>query len=955
LALASLACNTPFPMKVALLVPSFLLLAFGLSGQSKLFELSGKATDTLGTPLSLASVLLLDPIDTTLVTYALTNDAGIFQIKHIKRGRYLLKVSYIGYMPLLLEVDPGEKSTMDMGAIPLEEIAKDLFEVVVRAAKAPMSIRGDTIEYDASKFKVPPGSTVEDLLRRLPGMEVGADGSLSSEGQAINRVTVDGRRFFGGDPKAATKNLPAEGISKVQVFTEETEEKKLTGADSKPPEKMMNLELKDEFKKGGFGKIIAGAGTEERMELKGNYNRFDKKQQFSLIGMGNNTGRNGLGWDDYQDFRGSQAFNWDDGGDFGFGAGGDRMVYYSSDDDDMSIQNNFFGNQQSGFPKNGSAGINYTWYSDKTELNSMYFYNHTNLIAAATRNQENFLPDQTYFNRDITRRDQTQNAHQIQVRLEHKIDSLNTIVGSANASMAVRNTFNNGEYQYLRQDESLSNFTRFDNTSNLENLLLNGSIIYRKKYKNPGRSSAISGNYLHNVSDTENEQESENEFYTTEGILDSLASIYQDNLTNTQRQQIKSSLLHVEPIGKKFFAQAFYNFSHRFERSDRDVFDIANGEQQANDFLSRYYTNNIDLHRLGVSLRYSHQGLNLSVGMARQLFQLDGDFQAGPSAGIMTRIQRDYYNWIPNVTFNGAIKKNQYLNVNYGAYAREPSIRNLQPIVDNSNPLFIREGNPDLIPQIDHRFSASFRKNNPINFTNFNISLSYTLTENQFVQEQQVDSSFVTTSRMINYKGGSGIWAYLNYGFPIIKNKFTVNVNYNAGLNQNFALVNATENETFSINHSGTIRLNYSPSEFFTAFLSTRIGITDTRYSINTSQNQQLLNENYSLNLSARLFWGVFINANFNYDRYQNDRFDFNQDVPILNASLYRVFLPNNRAEVRLAIYDVFNRNLGVSQFANANVVSETRTTTLSRYALLSFTYNLQGINTELKKQSNYY
>ncbi|MCF8237357.1 MAG: TonB-dependent receptor family protein [Saprospiraceae bacterium] len=940
-------------MRRLLSLAVLLLLTQVMYSQSKNLDISGIVADTLGIPLPLSTVLLLDPVDTTLISYTRTEEDGSFILKRQKRAPALLKISYVGFMPQIINVNPEPAGDVNIGEIRLEEIAKDLFEVVVKAAKAPMSIRGDTIEYDASKFKVAPGSSVEDLLRRLPGIEVGQDGSISAEGQSVTKVTVDGKRFFGNDPKTATKNLPAEGIKKVQVFDEESEEQKLTGASSTPPEKTMNLELKEEFKKGGFGKIIAGAGTEERAEMKGNYNKFNKKEQFSIIGIGNNTGRNGLSWDDYQDFRGSQSFNWDDGGDFGFGGGGGYIIRYGGDEDDDDIgdiTNSFFGDQSSGFPRNIQGGLNYSYAEEKTDLNAVYFFDRAQLTADATRNQENFLPDATYSSEDVSSQDNTNMGHRVQFRLEQKIDSLNTLVFNANGVLNQRDNLNDGTYRYYRSDNSLSNYTQYDNRFKQDARYLTGSLIYRKKFKKKGRSLGWSGAYFVNDSDQNGTQSSTNEFYDNAGLLDSTSVIEQDIAAIGLRQQVKSSAMYVEPFGKRFYWQTFYNYNLRLESVDRDVADVIQDTPSPNDFLSRYYDNRIDLHRLGMSLRYSFKGINLSAGMARQEFQLEGDFRSGPSVMIDTIIRRTFPNWIPNVNMSFDLKRNRYLQGSYTVNAREPSMRNLQPIVDNSNPLFIREGNPNLIPQIDHNIRMMFRQFSPATFTNLFTTVNYRIIDNAFVQEQTVDSLLVTNSKTINYKGGQSASASVNYGFPIIKNQFTINLNYGYSWNKRFALVNTIENATLSNGHWGQLRLNITPSEKLTLYLTGRFNLTDTKYSINAEQNQTLFNQTYSVDLNTIVVWGVFANVHFDYDIYQNDRFGFNQDVPILSASLYKVLFPNKRGEIRLSGYDLLNRNLGVNQYASANMVRETRTSTLARYYMLSFTYNLQGIDTSLKK-----
>jgi hypothetical protein len=317
--------------------------------QSNKFNILGQVVDSSNIPLAFASIYLLEFKDSSLLDYTRAEENGSFVLKNIPSNNYLLKINYVGYLPLQIQIDPSG-SSVNLGKIILKPISKELFEVVIKAAKAPMSIRGDTIEYDASTFKVPAGSTLEDLLRKLPGIEVNQDGSIKSEGRDVTRMTVEGKQFFGGDPKAATKNLPAEGISKVQVFNDVSEEEKLTGIKGNSQDKNMNITLKDDFKKGGFGKITGGIGTEDRAELKGNYNKFNQKEQFSILASGTNTGRNGLSWNDYQDFKGSNSFNWNDDGDFGFSNGG-MVRYYFSDEDEDNIETNFFGSSANVFLK----------------------------------------------------------------------------------------------------------------------------------------------------------------------------------------------------------------------------------------------------------------------------------------------------------------------------------------------------------------------------------------------------------------------------------------------------------------------------------------------------------------------------------------------------------------------------------------------------------------------------
>lgn len=240
------------------------------------FQIQGITADTSSAPLGSATVMLLQRKDSSLVNFTRTNDKGAFAMRNVKRGDYLLKISYVGFIPFQQDIVFSDKEVIDLGTLKMKAITKELFEVVIKTARAPLSIKGDTIEYNAASFKVPPGSTVEDLLRKLPGVQVDQDGNINAQGQQVQKVTVDGKRFFGNDPKMATKNLPADAISKVQIFNDKSEQSKVTGVEDGKQEKTVNLELKDGFKKGGFGKLTAGGGLDgngsagPRGEIKGN-------------------------------------------------------------------------------------------------------------------------------------------------------------------------------------------------------------------------------------------------------------------------------------------------------------------------------------------------------------------------------------------------------------------------------------------------------------------------------------------------------------------------------------------------------------------------------------------------------------------------------------------------------------------------------------------------------------
>lgn len=929
------------------------------------YQIQGITADTSAAPLGSATVMLLQRKDSSLVNYTRSNDKGEFALKGIKKGDYLLKISYVGYIPLEKDIEFGDSPTIDVGALKLKAITKELFEVVIKTARAPLSIKGDTIEYNAASFKVPPGSTVEDLLRKLPGVQVDQDGNVIAQGQQVQKVTVDGKRFFGSDPKMATKNLPADAITKIQIFNDKSEQSKVTGVDDGKKEKTVNLELKDSFKKGGFGKMTAGIGADgngnagPRGEIKGNYNKFDDKNQFSIIGLTNNTNQTGMSWDDYQDFRGSSSFNqWNDNGDFGFGGGGGRYIVIGGDDDGgLSIP--VGGGNGRGYSNNIAGGINYNYNTKKVKTNASYYYNSNRQVLDAVRNRENFLQNGSFRTEEESSQINFVGNHRLSLRHEQTLDSLNTFIFTNNSRLNGGNTQLNSLQQFFRTNNFKSNETTINNVTDVNKIETANTLIYRLKFKKKGRSFAASGSYNFTNNDGVADQRSLNSFYNATDPNDALRKMLDlTNNTGSQVSQIKSSLLFVEPFAKRYFWESFVNLSYRSDNVDRDVFDLAKetGRRVPVDSLSSYYKNNYNYARVGSSLRYSFKGLNFSAGLAVQSFQIDGKFGLGQQPTSFTNIKRTFTTWIPNASLNYDLKNNRYLWSGYDVSVNQPTTRDLQPVIDNSNPLIIRQGNPDLLPSTNHNVNFGYNMFNPASFTSFNVNLYYSYNVNQVIYNQQIDpTTLITVTKPVNISGGQNIGSYIGFGFPLKKTKATMNFNLSPGFSKNLTPINGVMNQTNTDSYRFGTRLDLTPSDNFTFFVNANWSVSNTRYSINTTQNQQIVNQTYGGTMNIRLPKSFFINSNFNYQIYVNNRFGFNQQVPILNTSIYKILGKSKKAEIRLSLYDAFNRNLGVSQFANQNYVSQERIQTLARYGMLSFTYNMRGMNTNIKRRGGFF
>jgi hypothetical protein len=945
-----------FQMKKLIAFTLSLFFSYALTAQNPAkITIKGLVQDTSGVEQPFATVMLLNPKDSALLNFTRGDEKGEFTFKNVKNTAYLLKMSFVGFIPYQQNLTPSATDVADLGVLKMKPITKELMEVVIKTAKAPLSIRGDTIEYNASSFKVPPGSTVEDLLRRLPGIEVDADGNIKAQGKEVNKLYVDGKSFFGSDPKAATKSLGAETISKVQVFNEKSEQAKLTGVDDGKKEKAMNLELKEEFKKGSFGKITAAIGNEDRWAARGNYNRFNKTEQMSIIGYGNNINQTGLNWEDYGEFKGQNAFNNRDNGDFGFGGG--NFYYFNSSNNAFS--NNFDGR---GFTKNAGAGANYNFDDKKKKFNALYFYNQTQLNLDQFGSRRTFFQDSSsatpssFFNTDTLNKSEFRGNHSIATRYEQEIDSNNTLIAKADLRFSRNEVTDKRIQAFSKVANTLPSRLDINNGTDMSAYNLTSTAIFRHRFKKKGRSFAASVGYNDSRSDGTDNLFSLNKFFDANTFT---KQVRQLNTNDNTTKQLKSSLLFDEALSKKVFYEGFYNFSSTNNQILRRVNNPENNNERI-DNLSVFYDNDILYNRFGSQLRYSYSGINVSAGVAVQELILKGKYSVDKNTPLLTNpIDRRFTNWTPNVSANIEFKNNLNISTGYNYTVNQPQLQDLQPVPNVNNPAFRMEGNANLTPELAHNISANLYYFNPANFANLGFWSEYSIFDSQIAYNQTIEVvdkiGLRTTTRPENVTGGTRYSGNFWGGFPIIKTKINANINGGFNASKTPAFVNNVRNETNSIGYNASLSLDITPQPKLILSVRGRLGITNIDYSIQKEQNQQIINNSVNASIKWNFITKYFLESNFDYNAYRNDRFGFNQQVPIWNASVRYLLGKENKVEVRLAAFDILNKRVSITQNGTQNYVVQNEALTLARYFMLSFTYNVRGHETKLKKNNSWF
>lgn len=910
--------------------------------------IKGSLQDTLKEPVLFATVMLLNPKDSTLVSFTTSNDKGNFQFPYVKNSNYLLKVQHISYIPLQKMLHTSSTEQVSLGVLAMKPMSKELIEVVVKQAKAPLKIRGDTVEYDASTFKIPPGSTVEDLLRRLPGIDVDADGNIKTQGKDVKRMYVDGKTFFGNDPKAVTKNLGAEAISKVQVFNEKSEQSKLTGIDDGAKEKAMNLELKQEYKKGSFGKLTGALGTEDRWASRGNYNRFNDKIQLSFIGYGNNINQTGVNWEDYSEFKGNNSFNEYDNGDFGFGGG--RMFYFMGGDD--SPMGYYDGR---GLTKNFGGGTNLNYTTKKKKFSGSYFYNQTDLDFLQQSFRQTFLDNNQQFNKsDTLRHNEFRSSHSIGARYEAEPDSSNRIILKANLRYSNNNNEQNQiqDFEYINSTQP-SNILNLNNSSTQGNFRFSTTAIYRHLFKKKGRSFAVSGAYNLNLGEGTRIQNSLN-IVNLPGIASKDIRKSIENDANTD--EFKSSALFTEPLSKKWFFEVFYNFNQVNNLNNTQTHNPLAGNVRI-DTLSLYSEQLTLKNRLGSSFRYSFNGLNGSVGVAAQELGLNGKYATGKGEPWKQEsIDYNYFNAIPYLDINYELKNNVRLSCSYSKNVQAPQYTDLIPLKNTGNPAYVVEGNLDLTPEKEHNFSTSVSYWNQASFMYISGYLDYTITEDPIIYNQQTrfvpGTGVVTVSRPENMNNSQSYSSYISSNFPIIKTKLSVGLSLSNMHRNSETSINNFIDKLTTDNYRFSPRISITPNQKLACSLGGSLSYSNYAYNEKNQFDQKFNNLSANADLKWQIIKKLFLESNFRYMSYNNSKLAYNQSIPLWNASFRYLLGKKNKFELRAAAFDIFNKNKTINQAAMLNYIEYSTTNTLARYYMLSLTYNMKGFETKLSKNN---
>lgn len=858
------------------LLLSFVLLSF-INGYAQTYSVKGSVQDTAGVPLPGTLIKAKWGADSIATS---TDVNGAFTLNNIKSPDFTFSAAFLGFQTFLKKYRIDNGQTLNLPPIKLKEGSNTLNEVVITAVTA-VKIGEDTVTFNAASFPVREGDAVDEVLKKLPGVKVDNDGNVTNQGEAITKIRVNGKDFFGTDVATAIKNLPADIIKNLQFIDDYGDQANLTGVKTGEPEKILNITIQEDKKRGYFARVQAGLGNEDRYNTSVRGNTFKGERQIAFDGTINNTNMRGGG-----------------------------------------------GN---GITSTNSAGLNYkNEWGPKLSADAGYNFNNRKNTTIGKAYTQNFLETFTRLEDELTNNYSDNYSHNFSGNLEFKPDTMNFLKISPRLSYNSNDIDNSGFYTITQQDI----ITVRDNVSgnNTSSANFGTNIFYNHKFPKKGRNMSLRGNISY--SDGDDFRDVLNNYVITESGVDSLR--FQNQLTdNTNRNfQTWFNFSYMEPIGKKTFIEANYSHNQSNTYTNRDANDVIGGVGVFNPDLSNKYEYQFTTHRFGLNYRFIDEKYNYTVGLNAQPAVLKGQ---NLSKDIDTESKS--FNFIPSARFVYKFSKQQSLQVNYYGRNNQPGFLQLQPISDNSNLQNVVTGNPNLKPEFIHSFSARYNQSDWNMGHILYANLSYNQTQDRIVTTKVLVPG--TINQVTSYTNTDGFYTLrgdYSYGKPFAERKFTITYSGNAALNNNVAFIDNSKNIAKNYNLRQELEFEVDIKDVIDMELETSYTINKTKYSQETFEDRQTNSLRYQLR--GRNYFFKDLTLGYNLNKTINSGFDNSivRNPTILGLFAEYRFLKGNMGTLRLDGYDLFNQNTGISRDVFDNIIIDRQVNRLGRYFMLSFT-----------------
>lgn len=894
-----------------------LLAGFTASAQTPKGVVTGKALNTKDkSAIEYATAVVRKVgVDSAIVGSGLTGQNGVFKIDDLPNGKYKLTLAFLGLRSIVKEFELNSAQPgINFGDLQMDDTGVDLKAVVITGDIPPVKVKKDTLEFNAGAFKVKENAVVEDVLKKLPGVEVSKDGTITTQGETIKKVRVDGKDFMGNDPLMATRNLPADMIDKIQIIDDMSEQSKFSGVDDGNREKIINITTRQDKKNGTFGNSSVGVGTDERYDVNLNINRFNKDEQMSVIGQFNNVNK--------QNF----------GGGGGGGGGGMRFGGGAG--------------PQKGITTTNLAGFNYAnVYKNGTTFNASYNFNKTSLLNTQNSFTTNLLGSDITTNKSDLNSTTDRLNHRFNATLDTKIDSSISLRWQPNLTYGESN------------GNSLTNYERnvlTNNTKGSQNYItnsttpsLNNNLLLRKKFQRRGRTLSL------NVSTSINNTNGDNynkikETLTSTGFPDRITN--QDQLNDQDSKSINNTvrLVYTEPLSKTMNLELNYQNGYAFDNQEKAVYDfnVLTGNYDlvnanfSNNFENTTYTNSV-----GFSFNKNEKKYKWQIGLGVQ-----NTDQQRLDVTKNDAFSRNFINLTPSARYNYTFSQNKRLRINYNGRTQQPSISQIAPILDNTNTTTLPIGNPDLKPSFTNSLQVFYNNFNFANYRSLFIGAIVTQQLNAFSTQSSVVKDPTRPQdfgkieqKSVNVDGNFSAVMFGNVSQPIIKgNKLNFQVDLRGNYAKSTGFSGMIENVTNSYSVTNGYKLVSNMNK-----LDLVAGISGTmyrdKYSVNVNSNTRYYTLAPNIDISYLLPGNIRIQADLTYNQVTGRGAGFDTKYTLINAYISRQFF-KNKGTFKLSGNDLLDQNTGVERNGGANTITDLNYNVLKRYYMLSFTYSLGNV-----------
>lgn len=923
-----------------LLVTFFCICPFSIS---TLFAqqrgvISGSLQDADTKEAMAGALIELFPLTDSSARKYMTADAqGRFSFVGLPYREYAYNVSFLGYDTLSGRVKVN-RSAVALGVLKMSPKAQDLDEVLVSARAMRTSAKGDTVVYNSDAYKVTQDAMTEDLLKKMPGISV-QDGTVTAQGETVQKILVDGKEFFGSDVTTAIKNLPAEAIDKIEVFNKLSDQAEFSGVDDGEGYKAINLVTRKGMNHGMFGKFSAMYGFNDKYNVGASLNIFNDKRRFSIIGMANNVNQQNFAIDDILGVVGAV----DNSGGARHRSGRDMA--------------NFMVGNQSGISKVYSLGVNYSdEWGKKVKFDGSYFFNSTNTHTVTQTDRDYYLNDDSTQNYDaLGIRDSRNYNHRFNARLDYRINENNSLMFRPNVSLQTYDASSSDTSTTMLStsvlENALVNLFRSTASSRTEGYNISGNLIYRHKFGDV-KGRTLTASFGGGISKNDGTQDKYSLTRYFDPASESLLDQYINN--NSRSYRLSGRVDYSEPISPK--SQLLVNYNINYSYSDLDKRSYSEPDDIQIDSLSNTYNSGYLTQQVGPGYRYNNGKVMLIGSLFYQYSTLAGDQQFPLQTNTSANFNNMVYRAILNVKFNST----NTLRSMFRSSTNNPSITQLQNVLDVSDPLFVSQGNPDLKPVYTHQFFINYVNTNVTKGRTFMAMLSGSIRSNYISNATLIADkngyavkdpagNVITTlnsgaqfSRPVNMNGYWNLRGAVNYGTPV--SFLMSNVNFDLGVNYSALpnIFNEIKSTTNTISYTGGVVLGSNISEKIDFTLDYHVGYNVAQNAIRKESNNNYLNQRVNGHFKWVTWGGITLEANGSYLKYTGITDSFVEDYFLLNASIGKKVFKNQRGEISVAAYDLLNQNKSFSRNVTATYIENVQSNVLGRYFSINFVYNLR-------------